>query len=80
MLVEKFPFLIHWFLSSNHDPAFSASKKQKAIFLFSYLPMSTFCKLLNFSRIERDLILLVPRKVVSERNISSRAISKREMF
>lgn len=77
MLVEKFPFLIHWFLSSNHNPAFSASKKQKAI--FSYLPMSTFCKLLNFW-IERDLILLVPRKVVSERNISSRAISKREMF
>lgn len=42
MLVEKFPFLIHWFLSSNHDPAFSASKKQKAIFLFFYLPVYVY--------------------------------------
>lgn len=36
MLVEKFSFLIHRFLSSNHDPVFSGKKQLAQLFLFSY--------------------------------------------
>lgn len=56
------------------------SNNLRDLSLLSLTYVYAFYKLENFSRIERNLILFVPRKVVFERNISSRAISKREIF